>query len=131
MNHRLRVAGGKIVFDPSIAFVYRPRESLGALSRQYREFGRWKAVMLSDSPESVRPRQFAPLMLVGTTLLALVPGRAGRVGRTGGVLYAAAMALEARRAGQWRVAPVLTTIHLSWAIGFLAGTAHVLRRRNF
>ena len=131
LNHRLRVAGGKIVFDPSIAFVYRPRESLGALSRQYREFGRWKAVMLAGSPESVRPRQFAPLLLVATTSLALVPGRAGRVGRTGGVLYAAAMALEARRAGQWRVAPVLMTIHLSWAIGFLAGTAHVLRRRSF
>lgn len=130
LNHRLRVAGGRIVFDPSISFVYRPRESLGALSRQYREFGRWKAVMLAGSPESVRPRQLAPLILVGTALLALTPGKAGRAGRAGGAVYAGAIALEARRAGDWRVAPVLATIHLSWGIGFLIGTTNILRRRT-
>jgi succinoglycan biosynthesis protein ExoA len=130
LNHRLRVAGGRIVFDPSISFVYRPRESLGALSRQYREFGRWKAVMLAGSPESVRPRQLAPLILVATALLALAPGRAGRAGQAGSAVYAGAIALEARRSGDWRVAPVLTTIHLSWAIGFLAGAANILRRRT-
>jgi succinoglycan biosynthesis protein ExoA len=131
LNHRLRVAGGKIVFDPSISFVYRPRESLGALSRQYREFGRWKAVMLADSPDSVRPRQFAPLILVATALLALAPGKAGRTGQAGGAVYASVIAVEARRAGDWRVAPVLAAIHLSWGIGFLGGAANILRRRTF
>lgn len=131
LNHRLRVAGGRIVFDPSISFVYRPRESLRAVSRQYREFGRWKAVVLAGSPQSVRPRQFAPLILVATVLLALAPGRAGRAGQAGAAVYAGAIALEARRVGDWRVAPVLATIHLSWAIGLLAGTAHLLRRRSF
>jgi succinoglycan biosynthesis protein ExoA len=129
LNHRLRLAGGRIVFDPSISFVYRPRESLGALSRQYREFGRWKAVMLAGSPDSIRPRQLAPLLLVGTALLALAPGRAGRAGRTGGAVYTSAIALEARRAGDWRVAPVLAAIHLSWGIGFLVGSARILGRR--
>jgi succinoglycan biosynthesis protein ExoA len=131
LNHRLRGAGGKIVFDPSISFVYRPRESLGALSRQYREFGQWKAVMLAGSPESVRARQLAPLVLVATALLAFAPGRAGRAGQAGGAVYAGAIALEACRAGAWRVAPVLATIHLSWGVGFLVGAANMLRRRSF
>ena len=130
LNHRLRSAGGRIVFDPSVCFVYRPRESLGALSRQYREFGRWKAVVLAGSPESLRPRQLAPLLLLATSVLALVPGRAGKAGRAGGALYAAALVLEARRARGWRVAPVLATIHLSWGLGFLTGLANVLARKR-
>src|SRR6266545_3085189 len=126
LNHRLRVAGGRIVFDPSVCFVYRPRESLGALSRQYREFGRWKAVMLAGSPDSIRPRQLAPLILVGTTGLALLPGKAGLAGRLGAAAYGSAIVLEARRTKSWRIAPVLATIHFSWAIGFVAGAVHLL-----
>jgi glycosyltransferase involved in cell wall biosynthesis len=131
LNHRLRAAEGRIVFDPSISFVYRPRESLAALSRQYREFGRWKAIMLADAPDSVRARQFAPLLLVATALLTLVPGRTGRISRTGAAVYAGVISLEARRARDWRVAPVLAAIHLSWGAGFVVGTTHALRRRIF
>jgi glycosyltransferase involved in cell wall biosynthesis len=130
LNHRLRAAGGKIVFDPSVSFVYRPRESLVDLSRQYREFGRWKAIMLAGSPESLRPRQLAPLLLFGTAALALIPGSAGKLGRVGGALYAAAIAGEARRARHWRVAPVMATIHLSWGLGFVTGLTTFRQRRR-
>lgn len=129
LNHRLRLAGGKIVFDPSISFIYRPRESLRALSRQYRQFGWWKAVMLTDSPESIRARQLAPLALLGTAAAALLPSKLGLAGRAGLGAYLGGIALEARRTGAWRVAPVLATIHLSWGIGFLGGAAHALRSR--
>jgi len=129
LNHRLRLAGGRIVFDPSISFIYRPRESLRALSRQYREFGRWKAVMLTGSPNSIRARQLAPLALVATASAAVLPSKLGRAGRAGLAAYAGGIALAARRTGAWRVAPVLATIHLSWGIGFVGGAAHVLRSR--
>lgn len=130
LNHRLRVAGGKILFDPSISFVYRPRESLAALSRQYRHFGQWKAIMLRNAPRSLRVRQLAPLTLLVTAALMFVPGKAGLAARAGGALYVGVIALEARRKRQWRVAPVLATIHLSWGVGFLSGIFRGGRRRR-
>ena len=73
MNHRLRAVGGRVVFDPDVWFVYRPRESPSALFRQYWTFGRWKAVVIIRDPGSLRPRQLAPLALFATLAGAVAP----------------------------------------------------------
>jgi cellulose synthase/poly-beta-1,6-N-acetylglucosamine synthase-like glycosyltransferase len=119
LNHRLRADGGRIVFDPDVWFVYRPRESLSAVWRQYRQFGEWKAVVLAAAPRSLRPRQLAPLGLLATAAAAVAgPGR--RPARMLLGSYALATASEAARLRNWRVAPVLVTIHAAWASGFVA-----------
>src|SRR5438270_2598016 len=61
LNHRLRRAGGRVVFDPGVWSIYRPRESPAALARQYWDYGRFKALLLVEQPRSLRPRQLAPI----------------------------------------------------------------------
>jgi glycosyltransferase involved in cell wall biosynthesis len=128
LNHRLRAAGGRIVFDPAVQFVYRPRERLGALWTQYAQFGRWKAVVLSETPSSLQPRQLAPLGLVATVGVA-VRGPLRWPARAGLGIYGFALATAAARSRNWRTAPVLMTIHVAWASGFTAGALRLLYHR--
>jgi hypothetical protein len=124
LNHRLRRAGGRIVFDPAIRSVYRPRESLGEIAAQYLRYGHWKAAMLAEAPGSVRLRQLVPPALVLTVASAAVPGPLARPARAGVALYAALLAVESLRTrGGWRLPVVLATMHLSWGAGLLGGLA--------
>jgi succinoglycan biosynthesis protein ExoA len=128
LNHRLRSRGHRIVFDPEIWSVYHPRETLDGLARQYWDYGRFKARMISLQPESVRPRQLAPLGLLGAVAGAALPGRPGRLARR--ILAAYALLLggaAARGGGGWRTAPVLATMHLSWVLGLVAGYLELVR----
>lgn len=128
LNHRLRAAGGRIVFDPDIRFVYLPRESLGALWRQYWEFGRWKAIVLSRAPSSLRPRQLAPLGLLVTVAASVLPGPQRRPARLALAGYLAAVGIAAARSRNWRIAPVLVAIHLAWGSGFVASASRLAAR---
>ena len=132
LNHRLRAAGGRVVFDPAIWSVYRPRESLGATGAQYWRYGRWKAVMVAGSPASVLPRQLAPPALVAIVVAAVLPSPLRRVARV--VLGGYGVALvggAATAGGGWRVVPVLATMHLAWGASFLwSSVAQVARRRR-
>ena len=73
LDHRLRKAGGRIVFDPAVSIVYRPRETLRGLVSQYWRYGRAKAVVLAGAPTSLQPRQLAPPALIATVALAAAP----------------------------------------------------------
>jgi succinoglycan biosynthesis protein ExoA len=130
LNYRLRAAGGRIIFDPAISFVYRPRESLEALWRQYWTFGRWKATVLLMSPRSLRPRQLAPLLLLGALGAALVPGRQALPARAVVFAYAAMIAGATARLGAgWRAGPVFATMHVAWGGGVLAELGSRLVRK--
>ena len=61
LNWRLREAGQTIWFDPGLVVDYLPRHTVGALARQYLEYGVWKRVMLAKHPRSWRLRQLAAL----------------------------------------------------------------------
>jgi hypothetical protein len=128
LNHRLRKAGGRIVFDPAIWFVYRPRENLSALASQYAQFGRWKAIMLADAPDSLRLRQLAPLALLATGGAA-VGGPLRRPARLALGAYASGVAAVGYRSRNWRTAAVVVTIHAAWAAGFAASVAGLMRER--
>jgi glycosyltransferase involved in cell wall biosynthesis len=121
LNYRLRLTGGRVVFDPAIRFVYRPRESVSALWRQYWHFGRWKANVLVGSPRSVRPRQLAPIGLLTALSLAAFPGPAAPPARTAVAGYTLLLTVLTVRARNWRLFPVLVTIHLAWGTGLAAG----------
>ncbi|MDQ4044324.1 MAG: glycosyltransferase, partial [Chloroflexota bacterium] len=48
---RIRASGGRIVCLPEMAARYIPRESLGALARQYWRYGRYRALTSLEHPE--------------------------------------------------------------------------------
>lgn len=122
LNHRLRGRGGRVVFDPAISSIYRPREKLSAIAGQYLRYGRWKAEMLADAPGAVRPRQLMPPALVLTAVAATLPSRARGPARSALVAYGACLALEARRLGAGpRLPLVFVTMHACWAAGLLGG----------
>lgn len=122
LNHRLRASGRRVVFDPEVWFVYRPRESLSALFRQYWTFGRWKAVVILGDPGSLRPRQLAPLGLFAALAGAVAPGPIRGPARLALAAYGAFVATAAAASdGGWRTAPVLLLVHGAWGAGLLAG----------
>ena len=49
LNHRIREAGGLVWFSPLLRVAYRPRPTLAALARQYRDYGRWRRVVTRSS----------------------------------------------------------------------------------
>ena len=131
LNWRLREDGRTVWLDPRLEVVYRPRENLGALARQYFANGWWKRIMLARHPRSLRWRQIAApalaLALAGSAGLAA----AGMV-RAGAVLPAAYLSvlvagsalagLRRRTAAAALLPPVLATMHLAWAAGFWCAT---------
>jgi succinoglycan biosynthesis protein ExoA len=114
LNHRLRRRGGRILFDPAIRSIYRPRENLADVVHQYWRYGRAKAIVLAAAPESIRLRQLAPLALLTTVATApFVRSARAAVG-----LYASVICVSATRSnGGWRTAPVLAAMHLAWSAG--------------
>jgi succinoglycan biosynthesis protein ExoA len=129
MNYRLRRDGGIVFFDPDLVVEYMPRSSLGALWKQYFDYGRWKRVVIGLHPESVRLRQVAPPALVvglaasGIAALAgwwqaalVIPGT-----YLVAVLSMSAFDLVRRRDAAMALLPaVYPSMHLAWGVGFLA-----------
>jgi succinoglycan biosynthesis protein ExoA len=69
-NLRLRRAGGRIVLDPEIAVMYRPRGSILRVWRQYYEYGLWKVPVMLKHRRVLTLRSMAPLAFVlGTVIL--------------------------------------------------------------
>lgn len=127
LNHRLRNAGWPVWFDPRLSVRYRPRASLGELARQYRDYGRYKRVVMRQHPSSIRARQLAPLAMVagvaGSVALGIATARPWAPGMAAGgyllITFVGGVCADRRRPVQ--VAAALTTMHWAWAIGFLQG----------
>jgi glycosyltransferase involved in cell wall biosynthesis len=126
LNYRIRQAGGVVWFDPALTVEYRPRPSLRALSRQYRDYGRWRRVVAARHKGSINARYLAPPTalvavaagvvggLVWRPLWAIPAAYAAGVG-VGGVAIARGEGAKVAA----RVPAVLATMHMSWGWGFL------------
>ncbi|HEY1488119.1 MAG TPA: glycosyltransferase family 2 protein [Micromonosporaceae bacterium] len=117
--HRMARHGG-IWFDPSIRSTYSPRSTLPAVARQFHRYGRYRARTVVWHPESLRPRQLAPVALV--VGLVVLPRRR-QLAALYAVVVAAATVLDgtggpAERASFAGAVPVM---HLSWGAGFIRG----------
>ena len=126
LNIRLREAGGTVWFDPALWVRYRPRGSLGALARQYFDYGRWKREVVRRHPRSLRWRQAAPPALVAAiagSLAVAVFRRAVLAVPAAylGSVIAAAIATGRSTRETGRLVLIFPTMHLSWGVGFLAG----------
>jgi succinoglycan biosynthesis protein ExoA len=146
LNHRIRLAGGLIWFQPDLRVTYRPRASVRALAEQYFGYGRWRPPAARPPSGMSRPRQLAPpiaVLAMAVGALASVAGLAGLAGLlsgaagswpaaaawglavpalyVAGILGVAAMAARCLRCGAVAWVPaVLATMHIAWVIGFLS-----------
>ena len=129
LDHRYRLAGGRLLLDPAVVFDWWVRESPRALARQYFQYGYWRFRSLERHPDSFSVRWMVPPALVLVLGCGLVSSRSRR-GRfllaTTGAAYGAglsAAALGLRRRGDTqtvaRLPLAFAIMHLAWGAGFL------------
>lgn len=133
LNHRLRMAGGQVWFDPAIRSAYRARRSLPELALQYVRYGYWKGRMLARYPGSLRWRQaLPPLFVISLLGLALASIGLPKTLPLLGVecisyssLVVGAALWEAIRRRDPALLPGVTaaliTMHVCWGTAFWAG----------
>lgn len=137
-NYRLRKMGARLLLAADVRSVYYSRSSWRALWRQYFDYGYWKIRVMQKHPRQMRPRQFAPALLVGGLLLslALSPWVTASfwilVTLAGAYLVANACASWATAGRQWsllaRLPLTFAILHFSYGGGFLVGLAHFWNR---
>lgn len=136
LNLRIRRAGYRVWFDPTLSVVYWPRESWSRLVRQFRATGAWRGELVRRYGRRNSLRFFAPPALVIAAVVSLIVGAlqiAGVVrGRTASATHVPVAAYAVlvgavawgRGGGRgWRdrlwTAAVLPSMHVPWGVGFL------------
>ena len=134
LNHRIRNSGGTVWFTPDLHVSYRPRSTVRALARQYRNYGRWRRVVMKRHRGTANLRYLAPPVAViavasGTAagaigamagVAALRIGFLAPAGYVAGILAGSAVIGSGLpiRSRMW-LPVVFATMHGSWGIGFL------------
>ncbi|HYJ77163.1 MAG TPA: glycosyltransferase family 2 protein [Actinomycetes bacterium] len=127
LNHRIREGGGVVWFTPRMSVTYRPRSSVRALARQYRDYGRWRRVVMREHAGTASVRYLAPpvalVAVVTGTVVGLAAWRPALVvpaGYAAGVLAGSVVVGRSLpvRARAW-LPVVLATMHGAWGYGFL------------
>jgi glycosyltransferase involved in cell wall biosynthesis len=143
MNWRLRQRGGRLLVDPTVSSIYRPRPTLRALGRQFFWYGRFKARLLRDHPGSTQPRHLVPPAAVlgaiaWPLLFASHRGRPIAIAAASGYLALLVAALRRSRPERHDASGAvfvmaLPVMHMSWGLGVLVGAAELVggpRRRS-
>lgn len=123
--------GDRLICLPRMSADYAPRDTLRGLWRQYRDYGRFRALTARHHPASMRRSHLIAPALVVDAALALSPGRLGTLARVGVGAYAVALlatgvqaARRAEHPGDAALVPaVLATMHGAHGVGELAGAA--------
>ncbi|MET9698343.1 glycosyltransferase family 2 protein [Streptomyces sp. NPDC006529] len=127
LNFRIREAGGLIWFSPELKVQYRPRPSVRALAKQYKDYGRWRRVVARYHAGSINLRYLAP----PTALVAIAAGAVAGATLTPWAFVVPAGYLAAITAGsvpagrglspkaRVRIPVALATMHMCWGFGFL------------
>jgi succinoglycan biosynthesis protein ExoA len=152
LNFRLELAGGKIWQSPAVRSWYSPRATLGALFRQYEQYGYWKVRILRKHRRVPALRHYVPaafvlgmsaaIVVIAASGLAIVGGGApvGWLAAVAAVVLASYLAVlmvasitTSARSG-WGLLPLLpvvfATYHVAYGIGFLQGLIDFGLRRN-
>ncbi len=138
-DHRIRLAGMTLLFDPDIVIKWHCRQSIGDLFRQYLRYGTGKAAVMVMHPGSNKARHLMPpafvVYVAAAGMLALRrPGRAltmlaPYVAALGVATVQTARELDSAGA-RVRVAPAFVSMHVGWGLGFWRGLPQALRIRN-
>jgi succinoglycan biosynthesis protein ExoA len=67
-NYRVRKIGGTVFLNPQIMADYYGRKTLATLAGQYYRYGKWKMIMLTSQPRSLRWRHAVPPLFILSTL---------------------------------------------------------------
>ncbi|WP_330288422.1 glycosyltransferase family 2 protein [Streptomyces sp. NBC_00576] len=136
LNFRIREAGGLIWFSPELRVSYRPRPSVRALAKQYKDYGRWRHVVARYHEGSINLRYLAPPtavvaiaagVLLGAVLTPwalLVPGGYLAAIAAGSVPAGKGLSLKARL----QIPVALATMHMCWGWGFLTSPKSLARK---
>ena len=133
LNFRLRESGGLIWFDPRLEVVYRPRPNLKTLARQYFEYGRWRRAVTRQHKGTVNYRYLAPPIATLIIAASLITGLALHpLFFIPALTYASAILMSSFVIGKnWleriTLPAVLTTMHISWGIGFLTSPSNLVK----
>ncbi|MEU7183655.1 MULTISPECIES: glycosyltransferase family 2 protein [Streptomyces] len=127
LNYRIREAGGQIWFSPELKVRYRPRPSVRALAKQYKDYGKWRHVVARYHAGSINLRYLAPPTAVCAIAAGLVVGAAvtpwGLVVPAGYLAAIAAGSVPAGKglspAARAQIPVALATMHMAWGVGFL------------
>jgi cellulose synthase/poly-beta-1,6-N-acetylglucosamine synthase-like glycosyltransferase len=132
LNHRVRIAGGRLLLLPSLRATYYVRSSLGALVKQSWANGVWRGRFHRRFPRTLRLESLLPSLFVlalGASGLASAPFPPLRVvfwavvGGYVGLVLVALGALAAR--GRWAillvVPVVMPCLHLGHGLGLWVG----------
>lgn len=123
---RLRKAGGRIFMDADVRLTYLPRASVGALAKQYFNYGKGRARTLMKHGEAPRLRQLIPpaTMLACLAGLAAAPVMPWALVLPGGylaalVLASLGVAVKKRSLCGLLAGLASATMHMSWSAGLL------------
>ncbi|EST26377.1 glycosyltransferase family 2 protein [Streptomyces roseochromogenus] len=136
LNFRIREAGGLVWFSPELRVSYRPRPSVRALAKQYKDYGRWRHVVARYHSGSINLRYLAPPTAVCAIAAGIVAGVAltpwgfavpgGYLAAiaAGSVLAGKGLPLKARL----QIPVALATMHMCWGWGFLTSPKSLAKK---
>jgi cellulose synthase/poly-beta-1,6-N-acetylglucosamine synthase-like glycosyltransferase len=133
LNHRLRLNGGVIWFDPRLIVTYRPRETFIKLAKQYFEYGRWRRAVSRAHPGTVNFRYLAPPVALTLNLISLILGvTVNPIFFTILMAYLLLLIVGGLIEGKsllekLRLPSVFLTMHMSWGLGFLSSPKDLLQ----
>ena len=133
LDQRLLAGGGRIWLEPSLALTYWPRTAAGPLFRQYRGYGRGRALNLLRHRAPIKLRQAVPIVIapaVAAALLGVVLALVATpwalvlalpaIGWAGLCLaYGAMLGWRARSACVAASGWAAMVMHVAWSIGFV------------
>ncbi len=126
LNFRLRENGGVIYFDPRLHVTYRPRSSVGALAKQYFEYGRWRRVVSRRHSGTINYRYLAPPFALLGFSASLVLGIAlSSIFFIPALVYLLFVVLASLKIstsiGEYLLLLLVSpTMHFAWGAGFIS-----------
>ena len=132
LNHRLRLNGGVIWFDPRLVVTYRPRDTFGKLTKQYFEYGRWRRAVSRKHQGTVNYRYLAPPIALVINLLSIILGSLfNTLFFIPVITYLSIIILSSLFIGKGiyekiSLPSVLITMHLSWGFGFITSPKNLI-----
>ncbi len=132
LNHRLRLNGGVIWFDPRLVVTYRPRDTFRKLAKQYFEYGRWRRAVSREHKGTVNYRYLAPPIALVINFLSIILGLFfSSIFFLPVLIYLLTIIFSSLFIGKsiyekLTLPMVLITMHVSWGFGFITSPKNLI-----
>lgn len=121
LHYRWRRQGARILVDPSINSVYKPRETPGSLWAQFYRYGMGKADMLYVNARLPSLRPAAPLALILAAMITVVVGLVWSWWPAVTLIAVWVAALVVAATGRPRVMLAAAIMHVAYGLGMVRG----------